>query len=310
MRILMINRPKDAWIGGDYIQMEKTAEALRKLGHEVDISETPLISPPLKMLLYDVVHVFNFSFEWAKWGIWASIKKGIPVVCSMIYHAGDNWVSYEHQQLMWDSLSAGIFLTEGEIERAESKLKIDKKKCHIIPNGLDEWWFKGVSVPNDTPDYVLTVGRIEPSKGQLWVTKAAKQLGLQHVCIGEVRDESYAMLCEKAGSILLPPTEQEKLLNFYASCKVYALVSSAEVMPLSVMEAGAQARNIILTDHCEWKVPNAEYMKYKDVEGIKRAIMKSLLKPRNVELQNMLKEMTWEKVAKQLEIIYNGLRKE
>jgi hypothetical protein len=40
MRVMHINRPKAGWIGGDYIQMESTAEELRKLGVEVDIEET------------------------------------------------------------------------------------------------------------------------------------------------------------------------------------------------------------------------------------------------------------------------------
>ena len=74
MKVLFINRPKAAWIGGDYIQLEKTAEALAKLGVDVDISETPLISPAIKMKEYDIIHVWNFSMSWCKLAIWAGVK--------------------------------------------------------------------------------------------------------------------------------------------------------------------------------------------------------------------------------------------
>lgn len=46
----MQNRKKSAWNGGDYVQLEKTAEALRRLGVEVDINEEPFITPPSKLL--------------------------------------------------------------------------------------------------------------------------------------------------------------------------------------------------------------------------------------------------------------------
>lgn len=300
----MINRAKNLWVGGDYIQLEKTAEALRSLGVEVDISETPLPSPAIGMYQYDIVHIFNFSMAWAKLGVWSSRSKGLRTVVSMIYHEKDDFVSYPDQQIMIDNIQAAIFLTKGELERAERHIKVPKDIIHFLPNGIDEHWFEKVE-PIDCG--VLTVGRIETFKGQLHVAKACKELGLKYTCIGEVIEQEVADKLKGLGAIILPPMPPEELKPYYAGCSVFVLASRAELMPLTVMEAGAQAKNIILTNHCEWELPNVEYVEFCDIKGISTAIDISLKKKPNTELQEMLKGMRWSDIGKRLLKIYEGL---
>jgi glycosyltransferase involved in cell wall biosynthesis len=227
----------------------------------------------------------------------------------MIYHESDMFIPYEEQQLLLDAVDAQIYLAPGELERVKRHLKVDESKVHFVPNGIDEHWFEPQSIDPSVEPYVLTVGRIEPHKGQLATAKACKELKIKYVCIGERTDGEYARLCEKHGAELLPPTNKpEELKRFYASCKVFALASRAEVMPLTIMEAGAQQANIVVGDHCEWKdIPNAVWCKFDDVESIKGAITIALLKPKNKELQDKLRGMTWKKVGEQLNKIYESL---
>ena len=83
MKILFQNRRKDLWQGGDYVQMEETARALRKLGYEIDISDEYVVKPDV-IERYDLVHLWNFSMEWTKFQLWVARKHKKPVVCSMI----------------------------------------------------------------------------------------------------------------------------------------------------------------------------------------------------------------------------------
>lgn len=305
LKVLYQNRPKNTWIGGDYIQLEKTAEAINKLGNEVEINEQPIYLPAKGYAKFDIVHLFNFSMKWTKVQMGVAKMWNKPIVCSMIYHESDMFIPYEVQQIMLDTADACIFLTPSEIKRVKRHLKIDEKKIHIIPNGVDKFWLKKVK---RTKDYVLTVGRIEPHKGQLEVAKACKQLGLKYIIAGEDTDKDYLSKCLEAGAEWVGKKEKEELLKLYAGCSVFVLASRAEVMPLVVMEAGCQAKNIVVAEHCEWKdIPNAEWCRYGSVGSIKKAINRSLAKEDNNELREKLKGMTWDKVAKQIKKVYESV---
>lgn len=298
----MQSRPKNLWIGGDMIQLEKTSEALRKLGVEVDFNDQPLFTPAILLSDYDIVHTWNFSMPWTKYQIWAAARQGIPVVCSMIYHEGEQFIPYGHQQIMLDSLSKAIFLTSGEIDRVERHITLNRGISEIIPNGIDDDWF----IPETGKEYVLTVGRLDGTKGQLITAMACKELGLKYICVGERQNEEYAKTVESFGAEILSPKDKEGLKPIYQKCSVYVLASDAEVMPLTVMEAGAMGKNIVLTKRCEWKIP-AEYVDNTDLEEVKEAIRVSLKKSKNKEFVKMLKEMTWNKVAERLLVIYKEL---
>lgn len=305
MKILFTNRPKDVWIGGDYIQMERTAEELRKIGVEVEIIESGLLRPAIRIREFDIVHNFNFSMEWATYSCWMANLHQKPWVSSMIYAETDQFVNYEKQQVMIDNCQAAIFLNQGEVDRAERQLKIKDEIKHIIPNGIDDFWFKSVKEKNKYGDYVLTVGRIEPFKGQLAVAKACKRLGYKYICVGESLYEDYAKEVENAGGIILPPMDKNGLITMYKRAKVMVLASRAELMSLAVMEAMAQNCPIVLTDHSEWKPDNVSLCKYDSVSSIKNAIKKEY--GRKVNHRKEMKKYRWEEVAKQLKEVYESL---
>jgi glycosyltransferase involved in cell wall biosynthesis len=305
LKVVYQNRPKNSWLGGDYIQLEKTVEAIKEFDIETEINEQPIYLPAENYKKFDLVHLWNFSMKWTKVQMGVARMWAKPIVCSMIYHESDMFVPYNIQQIMLDSTDACIFLTPSEVDRVKRHLKIDDKKIHIIPNGVDKFWFN--KVPR-SKDYVLTVGRVEPHKGQLEVAKACKQLKLKYVMVGEDTDKEYLQKCIEAGAEWVGKKTGYELLKLYAGCSVFILASRAEVMPLVVMEAGCQAKNIVVAEHCEWKdIPNAEWCKYGVVSSIKKAILKSLAKDDNIELRDKLKKMTWDKVAKQIKKVYESV---
>ena len=85
MRVLMVNR-SDACSrpGGDTVQMQKTCEALRKLGHIVDIKLANSLNDG--QWNYDVAHVFNIQRESETWNACRALRsKGIKIAVSPIY---------------------------------------------------------------------------------------------------------------------------------------------------------------------------------------------------------------------------------
>ena len=301
MKVLFQNRKKSYWTGGDYIQMEKTAEALRVLGVEVDISEEQVVSPET-IEKYDLVHLWNFSMIWTKYQLWVARKHKKPVVCSMIYHESDQFIPYNLQQIMLNELSAQIYLTESEKERVARRLK-PTGKSYVIPNGLDEFWLTEVNLPKE--NIVLTTGRIEPSKGQLAVARACKKLEIQYYCAGEIQDEAYGKELKEAGAILLGKLEPQELIKWYARTRTLALVSKAEIFPLSVMEAMAQGCQILLTTTSEWK-PDVNYANFGDENSIIGGI--TLAMGQEKEYRDYIKQFTWKNVALSLKLIYESIR--
>lgn len=306
MKVLFQNRPKSTWIGGDMVQLEKTMEAVAKLGVEVEFNDQPVYSPALLYRHFDLIHVYNFSMDWTKYQILTASLSNKPVVASMIYHECEEYVPYSEQQQLLDYISAAVFLTSSEVERVKRHLTIKDDKIHVIPNGIDEFWFKGVFKDKDTPSFVLTVGRIEPSKGQLGAAQACKNMNLKYLMVGERKDESYAKTCEAYGAVWQPPLGPEDLIKLYASCSVYCLPSKAEVFPLTVMEAGAQGKPIVLTSNCEWKDSGAIECYWHDPQSIERAIRRASLNE-NKDLQTKLKDMTWDKVGQEYLNLYQSI---
>ena len=302
----MCNRPKHVWQGGDYVQMEETAKALRAKGIDVEIDDQFIYVPAIKYRHFDIIHTFNFSMPWTplQMGLAFSYKK--PTVCSMIYHDREDFVPFKDQQHMADTMTKAVFINHGEVERFKKKVNIDDSKVEIVPNGIDEFWFKKCKKVEQRP-YVLTVGRIEPHKGQLAVAKACKNLGIKYIMAGMIVDSAYAELCEAAGAIYQSPLSQKPLRQLYANSSCVVLNSKAEIQPLTIMEAGAQAKNVVVSNQCLWKdIPGALWVECNDIVGIKNAIEKAITLPPNKTLQEHLKNYTWSHVADKLIKIYES----
>lgn len=303
MKVLFVNREKRKWTGGDYFQMERTAEELRKLGHQVTIVELAGEGISRDISEYDIIHGFNFSMGWSKWLMNNQKLPHQKFVMSMIYHELDDFASYPDQQFMYDRLDAAIFLNQEEVERISRHIKVNPDKHHLVENGIDDFWFVPQSKFLDPrkQKYVLCVGRNDSTKGQRFVAEACAELGIRFYSIGGNMKKKFGK------NTLLPDMPQSELVKWYANCSVFVLASKNELMPLTVMEAGAQAKNIVLTKHCGWQIPGCEYVEHGDVVGIVNAIKKSLEKEPNYDLRDMLRSMTWEKAAKEIDKIYKQL---
>lgn len=307
MKILFQNRPKHIFQAGDYYQLEQTAKALRSKGIEVEINDQPIYTPAIQYRNFDIVHTFNFSMPWTPYQVGLATMYRKPVVCSVLYHDKDNYVSWDVQRELEKQINALIFLNEGEKQRFKAKLELTEEKSHIIENGVNEMWFKKVRVKKDQRPYVLTVGRVEDLKGQLAVAKACKKIGIKYVMAGQELDKNYLKACEDEGAVHVGIVEGDDLLELYAGCTCFVLNSKSDIQPLSIMEAGAQAKPVITTKSCLYQPVGVSVVDVDNVAQLVREIKKTIGMKPNTELRDYLKTKTWEAVADQLIGIYTDL---
>lgn len=307
MRILFVNRPEARWVGGDFVKLRKVAEGLGKLGVEADVYEMEKLGLDqwFGVEQYDIVHTWNFSMPWSKYAVWLGGKKKKKLVASMIYHDTEAFVPYGLQQVMMDHMDACIYETESEVERVRRHLK--PRNTFIVPNGVDSWWFEGEAKRAPIRDYVLTVGRIEPTKGQYEAAKACRKLGLRYVIIGGTTDPEYAAICAAEGALIYPPMPQERLRSWYAGCSAYVQPSSNETWGMAVDEAGTQGAPIVVSEGFERKDIPATYCRHGSVKSIAEAIGKAIEGGRNVGFQEQLRKRTWDSVAADYKEIYEKI---
>ena len=79
MRVLLMTRPNDGILGGDLLQIENTAKALRCLGIDVDVRS----SGDYKN--YDIVHFFVLNLPNMQEKIREAKECGCKVILSPIY---------------------------------------------------------------------------------------------------------------------------------------------------------------------------------------------------------------------------------
>lgn len=308
IKVLFINRPKNLWVGGDTVKMEAVAEELRSLGVHVDIYEMEHLGMNewYGVEDYDIVHTWNFSMLWSKYAIWLGGKKKKKLVCSMIYYNTEAFIPFPLQKIMMEHLDACIYETENEIERVKKNL--EPRNTYVVPNGIDKWWFEESNGKVPVKDYVLTVGRIEPNKGQLEVAEACRDLGLTYICIGDIAIKEYADKCVASGAIIYPSQPKEKLKNWYRECLVYIQPSLSETWGMCVDEAASQAAKVIVSTGFERQNLNhAVYCEHKNVKSITESIEFMLKAKKNNKWRLELKKRTWNHVAKDYLKIYNEI---
>jgi glycosyltransferase involved in cell wall biosynthesis len=224
IRIVMIARPNLYSVpGGDTVQINETANALKAMQVEVDI----IVSGPIDYKRYDLIHFFNIIDPEDILG--HIYNSGLPYVVSTIYV---DYSEYDKKQRAGITGKLSRFLPRNTLEYLKTLAKFILKneqistwrfflKGHrrsieyilkhasvLLPNSENEYWrlesdygisqnyvvvpnaintsiFRQNDVDRNSPrDIVLCVARIEGRKNQLNVIKALKDTRFKVVFIG------------------------------------------------------------------------------------------------------------------------------
>lgn len=158
-------------------------------------------------------------------------------------------------------------------------------------------------------DFVLQVGRIEPSKNQLMLAYALRDAGVPVVLIGGQLVGEYLEAVRKFGPpdlTVIPHLSTEQLRSAYAAARVHALPSWVETCGLVSLEAALADCNLVVSTagyELEYFRDLAYYCDPADSESIRAAVLAALTNypqdaGRRAELKRLiLTEYTWERAA-------------
>ncbi|QBF45284.1 glycosyltransferase family 4 protein [Janibacter limosus] len=341
MRVLMWINSGSEIPGGHRVQLQQTARALRALGVEVDEHDGPFLPDGD----WDIVHGFQLSagevaqarqqgFPVAMSTIYVGLAYGTAAGGggpTLRDGAGRTYrgMRYLRASLrgrepltrlatleMEDQLDrmrawsmADVLLpnAEGEARHIRDDLGV-LTQTSIVPNAIDARLFApGFDRPR-LAGTVLSVGRIEPHKGQLAVIEALR--GLPDVTLTIVgpthpHHREYANLCRTAATdnvTLLSGVEHNELPDLYARHHTHVLASWYETTGLVSLEAAASGCTIVTTDrgHArEYLGDDARYCDPADPATIRQTTLAALGDSASASLRDRVtSQFTWEDTAR------------
>ncbi|MCU0661458.1 MAG: glycosyltransferase [Myxococcota bacterium] len=162
-------------------------------------------------------------------------------------------------------------------------------------------------------NFVLCVGRLESRKNQLMLLYALKEDDVPLVFVNSPSPQpEYEQMCasfvRKGKTLITGRLSEELLLSAYAAAKVHALPSWYELPGLVTLEAAWQGCNIVASDWGtirDYLGESVEYCDPSDPSSIRKAVLNSLLRPKQTNLRDLVDSFSWHKEADSLKRNYS-----
>ncbi len=327
--------------GGLRMKVGRTVDALVRRG-----IEARLIDPVRERIRdFDVAHVFA-AYNGNHRLVEQARSDGVPVVVSTILNPPfSRWegmrarflsrlvgrltrweVTTSYQQMIKTLDLADHLVVLGSIERRmlTDAYRVPAAKITIVHNGIGEEFFRAkpdtflARWPVPRP-FVLHTGLVGDVKNQLGLIRALKGVDVDIVLIGQAvraaRDYLDTCIAEGGSRVhyLGELPHGELIASACAACSVVAIPSRHEGMPNSILEALASDRPAVLTNNhtMDFELPAdvAAQVAPDDYAAIRHAVTGFLERPPAPgRARSVVAEMSWDKVAEQLEGIYRNVR--
>jgi len=289
MKILFFNRNPKLWIGGDAIQVEKTAESLRKLGYEVNI----VFEPYLLDENYDIYHIFHLNFNWSKAALEWVLKNKKPYVVSAVFFPKVYASTFNEMRDYVNQSLFTIALSEKEKEEMVYFLKCNPEKIIIIPNGVD----KSIFYPDKNikkEDFVISIGRLQEAKGIEFLIEACNKLNLPLRYISSECKGDWAYKIKAKIQDYYQNISPKEVANLLRRSKVYVCPSLTERHSLGVLEAVSCGLPVVdsIFHRGANHQPSSLIVDPRDTNQLAEAIKKQWGK------ENHDKVLSWDEVAK------------
>lgn len=327
-------------LGGLGLKMQRLAEALQGFGIEV----THFSPIKDKFIDYDLVHVFA-AFHGNDRVVERIVRSGVPAVlsaqlgpdttvwkcrkadiCDRLLGRLTHWrfsTSYRQSERALQTATHVIAESKREQELLTDGFQVSPQKISIIPNGVDQGFFRQDHAPflrkyKSLEPFVLCVGSIEPPKNQLGLIRALSGTGLNIVLIGPCRPhEAYLHECLEAGSACVQylgemSHRDPMLASAFAAASVFALPSFTETGPVVALEALAAGTPVVLTKHNGLDLPRGNDLWLEvnpnNHEEIRQAVLAMSKQPPSRERCSVLvRPFTWIAAAEELRYIYTKI---
>ena len=311
---------------------------LRKIANlvaERDVT-TELFNPfTTKLEEGDILHVFMLSIDTYSIVQYAK-KHGVKVVISTIIPLVDKKKLCLYKTIQGIPLittykinkmtltAADVLITESQQESnfIEKYYSISKKKCHVIPNGVDRNDYIGKEIYKligNQCKYILQVGRFDKNKNQLNVIRALKGTNVNIVFIGGPGDRLYyeeclteAKGCSNIYFLGWLKSESNELKSAYANAEVVVLPSHYETFGLVAIEGASSGAKVVLSktlpindfevfDKCQKIDPN-------NIEDIRKKLLIAMTEEKeSFFFKNIETTFSWDKIIDEHINIYKGL---
>lgn len=302
--------------GGGEIQLLKSKEALERRGHEVVLFN----QWEHDLAQADVVH--QFSVQGGIYNLAAYVHgHGIPFVLSPILWLSEYIDQYPMGEIGFMTSVADVICpnSQAEVSRFLQHFEAPADRYCVTHNGVDRVFFD--SEPSElffteykiSQPFVLCVGNIETRKNQLALLRAAQNVDLHVVLIGNIRDSDYFRQMEnefpgKFSYLGYLEHNSRLLRSAYSACSVFALPSLLETPGLAALEAAAAGAPLVITQEgCteEYFGDAAYYVDPKDTHDISDKLLAAMhsSKGRGL-LRDRVAQFSWDSVAEELEQAY------
>jgi glycosyltransferase involved in cell wall biosynthesis len=325
--------PVSLMTGGLQVQAEETYRALARLDGAITAG---LFNWSEQRPLADVYHFIGFP-SYLQQLTKLVRDAGRPYLLTLLFGGGGEpvqlWMARARQLLNSQVLrrrqryneivraAAVITIIEGEAEAARSIYGLDPNRVHVVPNGINDsffdaspepWWREFGKQP-----FILCVGAVQARKNQLLLLDVANHLRLPVVLLGPVLpgEQVYGQqvaIAAKANEIYGGRwlkhlrNEDSLLVSAYAACRLFALLSSIETQPLSVMQAMAVRKPILLLRAAY--VQDILFRHLPKAESAAPQVVAAALKNAwsTGEATELSREYSWLEVARRLQVIYRS----
>jgi glycosyltransferase involved in cell wall biosynthesis len=257
--------------GGLQIQIERTKAALEDAGLEVEYLRWWDDSQK-----GDIVHFFgrpnpsHIDFAHAKGikyvmselltgqgsrtpsqlRIQAAIQRALSKCIPAAFVANFRWDAYKKADAM-------IVLTEWEAEVTRILFNPDKSKLHVVPNGVEEDFFRNPELPRKPGDELVCTATITERKRVLELAEAAVLAEVPVKILGKPYGEDdpyyrrFLALASQSPEFVRyggGVNNRRALADTYQQARGFVLLSTMESLSLSALEAAASGCPLLLSD--------------------------------------------------------------
>lgn len=242
--------------------------------------------------------------------IQAGIERALRNCIPATFLANFRWDAYK-------KADAFIVLTEWEAEVTRILFNPDESKLHVVPNGVEEDFFRNPELPRQPGDELVCTATITQRKRVLELAKAAVEAQVPVRILGKPygEDDPYYrhFLALASGSPEFVRygggvSNRRALADIYQQARGFVLLSTMESLSLSALEAAASGCPLLLSDlpwaRCTFGY-SATYCSVGDTHSTAACIRNFYEKAPG--LPRPQPPSSWEDIARQLVEIYQKL---
>lgn len=315
--------------GGFEIQMLTLLDNLQQYStNDIEVSKIDVWS---RNSDYDIAHFWGLEPANLNNVIWAknSGKKIVITVLlsyyekiiSLLYDKISKYIGIKKIQLeILKLVDAVVVVNDLQMTVAHNVFDVEKEKIFIIPNIIHNNFLRKNKIQTASKNYILCTGNICKRKNQLYLARACAKLQKELILVGKVLpgEENYAKQVEEvvdSNSNIIwikgLTENSEELIQLVQDCRVFALLSISETQPISILEALAFGKTLLLSDRkfaYQSYFVNAKKVNPESVESICTGINELYSDAKTSQFyDSVIEDFKGESVAKKYEEVYRSL---